>query len=101
MAYEDFDKRIGIILLHGMAHTRHKFSDALQNDKERAQHASPMLPKRYAIEGRIKQEALSAEAILKLRQEEAVAILKMVRSTPCLLPAGFSKSMPVTGSKMF
>ena len=62
-----------------MAHARRKFSDALQKDKERAEHALAMLQKLYAIERRIKEEALSAEAILKLRQGEAIPILKMLK----------------------
>lgn len=79
VAYEDFDKRAGIILLHCMAHARRKFSDALQNDKARAEHALAMLQQLYAIERRIKEEVLSAEAIVKLRQGEAVPILKMLK----------------------
>ena len=91
VAYEDFDKRAGITLLHCMAHARRKFSDALQNDKERAEHALDLLQQLYAIERRIKQEASSAEAIVKLRQEEAVPLLKtlqawMVAEYPKVLP---------------
>ena len=78
-AYEDFDKRAGIILLHCMVHARRKFSDALPNDKERAEYALTLFQQLYAIEEKIKQEALSGEAILKLRQGEAVAILKMLK----------------------
>jgi transposase len=37
--YEDFGKRPGIILMSCMAHARRKFSDALKNDKNRAEYA--------------------------------------------------------------
>src|SRR3954454_16495319 len=78
-AYDDFDKRPGITLIHCMAHARRKFSDALQNDKHRAEYALGMFQKLYAIERRVKDEELSAEAILQLRQQEAVPILKQLK----------------------
>ena len=60
VAYDDFDKREGITLLHCMAHARRKFSDALGSDKERAEYALSLLRQLYAIERRIKQEGLHA-----------------------------------------
>ncbi len=78
-AYEDFDKRAGITLIHCMAHARRKFSDALENDKSRAEYALGMFQKLYAIERRIKDEQLSSEAILQLRQQQAVPILKQLK----------------------
>src|SRR5438067_11895975 len=59
-AYEDFDKRAEITLIHCMAHARRKFNDALQNDKARAEYALGMFQKLYAIERRVKDEELSA-----------------------------------------
>jgi transposase len=78
-AYEEFDKRAGITLIHCMAHARRKFNEALENDKARAEYALNMFQKLYAIERRIKDEQLSAEAILQLRQQEAVPILKQLK----------------------
>ena len=78
-AYEDFDKREGITLIHCMAHARRKFNDALQNDKARAEYALSMFQKLYAIERKIKDEDLSLEAKLELRQQEAVPILKQLK----------------------
>ena len=78
-AYEDFDKRADITLIHCMAHARRKFNDALQNDKAMAEYALSMFQKLYAIERRVKDEELSAEAILQLRQQEAVPILKQLK----------------------
>jgi transposase len=79
VAYEDFDKRAHITLIHCMAHARRKFSDALQNDRARSEHALNMFQKLYAIERRIKEHALTAEAILRVRQEQAVPVLKELK----------------------
>jgi len=78
-AYDDFAKRAGIILIHCMAHARRKFSDALENNEARAEYALSMFQQFYAIERRIKDERLEADAILQLRQQEAVPILKRLK----------------------
>ncbi len=78
-AYEDFDKRAGITLIHCMAHARRKFSDALENDKARAEYVLSMFQKLYAIERTIKDEKLDAEAILQLRQQQTVPVLKQLK----------------------
>jgi transposase len=79
VAYEDFDKRQGVIHMHCMAHARRKFSEALQNDQARAEYALGMFQKLYAIERKIKDDALSQQAALQLRQEQAVPILKTLK----------------------
>jgi transposase len=79
VAYDDFDKREGITLMHCMAHARRKFSDALANDKARAEHALSLLQQLYAIERRIKQEPLTGEAVLQLRQQQAMPVLKTMK----------------------
>jgi transposase len=90
-AYNDFDKRTGISLLHCMAHARRKYHEALQSDKARAEYALTLFGKLYAIERRIKQEALTAEAVVQLRQSEAIPVLNslqswMTREYPKVLP---------------
>jgi transposase len=91
IAYDDFDKRPDIILLHCMAHARRKFAEALQNDAARAEHALSMFQQLYAIERSIKEDALREDALLQLRQQEAVPILKalkewMITEYPKVLP---------------
>jgi transposase len=91
VSYEDFGKRPGITLVHCMAHARRKFSDALENDRPRAEYALTMLQKLYAIERTIKEEVLNPEAILQLRQNQAVPILEafkewMTAEYPRVLP---------------
>ena len=92
VAYEDFEKREGITVLNCMAHARRKFVDALQNDKNRCEHVLTLFQELYAIERKAKQEALSAEAILALRQEKSVPVLKelrewMIAEYPKVLPS--------------
>ena len=79
VAYDDFEKRPGIILLHCMAHARRKFSDAMQSDEARATYALKLFQQLYDIERQIKQEALTADMALQLRQQEAVPVLKALK----------------------
>jgi len=73
--YDDFGKRPGIVLMHCMAHARRKFFDALQTDKELAGQALDLFGQLYAIERRIKDGGLCGDAIVEVRQQEAVPIL--------------------------
>lgn len=79
-AYENFDKRDGITLLHCMAHARRKFYDALQNDRPRAEHALALFQQLYAIERRIKDQALTGDAVVQLRQQEAIPVLQTMKT---------------------
>jgi transposase len=49
-AYDVFDKQRNITLMNCMAHARRMFSEALDNDNERATHALEELQKLYTIE---------------------------------------------------
>lgn len=77
--YEDFDRRPGITLMHCMAHARRKFNEALDNDRERAEHALNLFQQLYAIERRIKDGALSGDAVVQIRQQEAEPILQSLK----------------------
>jgi len=92
VAYEDFENTEGITVLNCMAHARRKFVDALQNDKDRCEHALALFQKLYAIERKANQEQLLPDAILSLRQDKSVPVLKelkewMVAQYPDVLPA--------------
>ena len=78
--YEDFDRRPGITLLHCMAHARRKFHEALQNDPPRAEYALALFQRLYAIERRIKDEALTGDAVVQLRQQEAMPLLQTLKT---------------------
>ena len=60
--YELLDGKKGIILLSCWAHARRKFSDAIKNDKERAEKALEQIQLLYEVERQIKDQALSFEA---------------------------------------
>ena len=79
-AYEAFNRRPGITLLHCMAHARRKFHEALQNDQPRAQYALALFQQLYAIERRIKDQALTGDAVVGLRQQEAIPILQTLKT---------------------
>jgi transposase len=77
--YEDFGKRPGITLMHCMAHARRKFSDALQSDRVSAEYALTLFQQLYTIERTIKDNALTDQDVVQLRQEQAVPILKTLK----------------------
>lgn len=66
----------GITVLHCMAHARRKFYDALQRDKARAEYALEQFGLLYGIERKAKQQSLTAEQLLQLRQTESMPVLK-------------------------
>lgn len=73
--YESFGTRPGITLLHCMAHARRKFFDALGNDKAQAEQALQLFGQLYDTERLIKEQGLKGDAIIELRQKEAVPVL--------------------------
>mgnify|MGYP001601869837 CR=1 FL=1 len=79
-AYEAFDRRPGITLLNCMAHARRTFHEALQNDPPRAQYALSLFQQLYAIERTIKDQALTGDAVVQLRQQEAAPILQTLKT---------------------
>ena len=59
-----------------MAHARRMFHDALDNDKERAQHALEQIQKLYTIERICKDEGLNFAEITEVRQQKSLPILE-------------------------
>ncbi len=74
-----------------MAHARRKFVEALNNDKDRASHALELFQQLYAIERTIKNEGLTDEALLQLRQTKAVPILQALKEW---MTAEYPKVLP-------
>ena len=74
-AYEIFDQRSGITLMHCMAHARRMFHEALDNDELRAGYAMSEIGKLYTIERSCKEQNLSFEEIKTVRQEKSVPLL--------------------------
>jgi len=75
-AYDIFDKRPGITLIHCMAHARRMFNEALDNDYERAFHALGEIQKLYEIERVSKEANINFEEIKAVRCETAAPILE-------------------------
>lgn len=73
--YDFFKQKPGITVLHCMAHARRMFFDALENDPVRVEYALEQFKILYAIERKAKQQSLSIEEIMKLRQAESVPVL--------------------------
>lgn len=74
--YDFFKQKEDITGLHGMAHARRMFYDALENDKARAEYALQQFALLYNTERKAKQEALDETTIMKLRQTQAVPVLQ-------------------------
>lgn len=78
--YEDFGRKSNVTLLHCMAHARRKFDEAKDNDLSRASYALTEIQKLYALERIAKNDELSSEQRLALRQEQSVRILDDLKS---------------------
>ncbi len=91
IVYEDFDKNPDIIVFNCMAHARRKFSEALTNDKLRAEHVLSEIQKLYAIERHLTDNNLTGNDKWQYRKEQALPILKelgvwMQKAYPEVLP---------------
>ena len=75
VSYEAFENKEGITVLNCMAHARRKFVEALDSDKERAEHALTLFQKLYAVERTIREKSLVGEDALDERREKAVPVL--------------------------
>jgi len=74
--YDLFKGNEDITVLHCMAHARRMFFEAQDNDPLRASYAMEQIQKLYHVERKAKQENLSPEQILELRQTESVPLLE-------------------------
>ena len=75
-AYEAFEERKEIVLFSCWAHARRKFTEAMENDPERADYALRGIRDLYAIERDARHDELSHADRQKLRQKHALPILK-------------------------
>lgn len=75
-AYDIFDKKEGVTLLHCMAHARRMFNEALENDAQRASYALSEIQKLYIIERICKEQELNAAEIKVVRLQKSIPILK-------------------------
>ena len=73
--YEYFGKKSEVQLLNCMAHARRKFDEAKSNDLIRAEHVLTEIQKLYAVERHAKEQGLSIQQIVGLRQVQSVPVL--------------------------
>lgn len=78
--YEDYDRKVGVTLLHCMAHARRKFDEAKDNDLIRAEQALTQIQKLYAIERQARDNNLTAPQRYALRQEKSLPVLTEMKS---------------------
>ena len=91
IVYEDFNNNPAIIVFNCLAHARRKFSEALTNDRSRAEHVLAEIQKLYAIERQLTENNLTGNDKLQYRKEQALPILKdlgiwMQKAYPEVLP---------------
>lgn len=73
--YELLEGKKGIILLSCWAHARRKFTEAINNDKDRSESALEQIQLLYEIERQIKDHKLSFEDAAALRKRLAYPIM--------------------------
>jgi transposase len=73
--YEKFDTK-KITLFHCMAHARRKFDEALNNDRDRAEHVLLQMQKLYDVERTCRELNYSHEQRYELRQEKSLPVLE-------------------------
>ncbi|MBK7410718.1 MAG: IS66 family transposase [Saprospirales bacterium] len=74
--YEQLNRSEAIDLANCMSHARRKFIDAQNTDPPRAQYFLQHAQRLYKIEQRAREEKMTDEQRLRLRQQEAVPILE-------------------------
>jgi transposase len=75
VAYNIFDKKEDIVLIHCMAHARRMFYEASGNDEARASYALQEIQKLYTIERICKEQPLSFAEVKEVRRLKSVPIL--------------------------
>jgi len=90
-AYNIYENKDQVTLLGCWAHARRFADKALDNDPQRARHILTEVQKLYHIERHAENEKLTAEAIVKLRREEAYPIMQELEKW---VKANLSKVLP-------
>ena len=75
VAYDIYEKNPDVALLGCIAHCRRKFEHALDNDRQRSEHALELFGKLYAIERRAREENLPHGDRKLLRDQQSRPVL--------------------------
>jgi transposase len=73
--YNAYGKKSDITHLGCWAHARREFEKALDNDKQKAQHALVEIQKLYAVERKAKEQNCNPEQIKELRLKQSLPIM--------------------------
>jgi transposase len=79
-AYDHFEKRSNISLLACMAHARRKFEHAQENNPALAGEALTMFQSLYYIERQAREQNLTVEEILELRQQKSKPVIDQLEA---------------------
>jgi transposase len=79
VSYETKGREKQVTLMHCLVHSRRKFTEAIDYDKQRAEHALGYFQKIYAIERKMVEQKLTADQIKATRQELSVPILEELK----------------------
>jgi transposase len=91
VAYDVYEKKVGITLFGCMAHARRKFEKAKDNDLKRAEYVLEHMKKLYMTEREAREQGLSFEQRKKLRADQSLPVLQelekwMKEQLPDVLP---------------
>jgi transposase len=75
-AYDYFSRLTHVELIHCMAHARRYFEQAKDNDRVRAEYALTEIAKLYEIERLAREENMTHDERLEIRQQKAVDLLE-------------------------
>ena len=89
--YDIFKQQKDITVLHCMAHARRMFYEARDNDKATAEYALEQIGLLYNIESKAKQQCLTPQQLLELRQQDAVPVLEALGKW---MKEGYIKALP-------
>ena len=91
-----FGKKEEVTLIHCWAHVRRKFFESQNSDAKNAGQALEYIRELYAIERHAKDERLSPDEIVKLRQAKSVPILAEIESWMKALLPTLNPTSPLT-----
>lgn len=74
-AYNQFERRPGIIVLGCWAHVRRKFIEAVGEDEKHAKEALSYISRLYAIEAEMREAGLDSAAIADRRRKESYPLI--------------------------
>jgi transposase len=92
VSYKAKGKQSGVTLMHCLVHSRRKFIEAQDYDREKADHVLGLITNIYKIERKCKEDKLDPELIQQRRQESVVPIFNQIKTW---LDKNYQPNLPV------